>query len=268
MSCSSARGGDRGGSEADARERSRSSRADAGAAERTSGSRRSRFGRHRRRSPMPTSSIEAVFEDMDVKREVIAKIGWTDVARPGRCWRIQHQLSRHRPARARRAERRSACSACISSLRRIACASSRSSAARATAPARAGDRRRDRAPPRQGRRDRRRLRRLHRQSHLREVSPAGRVPARGGRLAAAGRRRAPRPRLRHGALRGVGPFRPRHLLAQSPAARRRPRSARALRRDRRPALRARPLRPEDRHAAGTSIPRGPRSRCPIRRCTR
>ena len=81
--------------------------------------------------------------------------------------------------------------------------------------------------------------RLRRQSYAAAAHGRGRAAAAGRRVAAGCRRRADRLRLPDGTVRDERSRRPRHFLAHA-------QGARVARRDRRPAVRARPVRPEDR----------------------
>ena len=90
-----------------------------------------------------------------------------------------------------------------------------------------------------------RVRRLHRQPHAGEIRPAEPVPARRGREPAAGRRRAQEVRHGHGAVHHVRHGGQRHRLGDPEAPLRGAPRLRLLE-GRRPRLRARPLRPEDR----------------------
>ena len=187
--------------------------------------------------------IEAVFDDLAVKTELFARLGRHRAAR--RDPRHQHQLSR--PRRHRRGDLAAGARARPAFLfAGQHHAAGRGGALRQDRARRAGDRHRGGAQARQAAGRLRRLRRFHRQPHLFGLSPRGRVPGRGRRAAARDRCGDGELRLRHGAVRGVRPRRAGDRLgaAQAPGSDARP--GRALRRYRRPALRGRPLRPEDR----------------------
>jgi enoyl-CoA hydratase/carnithine racemase len=103
-----------------------------------------------------------------------------------------------------------------------------------------------RARHRQAAGARRRMRRLRRQSHGLAIRARGGVLARRGRDAGAGRRRAEEFRPRDGAFRDVRSGRPRHQLGEPQASGRNAPDERALLQGRRPTLRARSVRAEDR----------------------
>ena len=110
----------------------------------------------------------------------------------------------------------------------------------------AGHRARAGPAARQARGGCRRLPRLHRQPHARGVHAASALPAGRGCVAGRDRRRAHRVRDGNGAMRGRQPRRPRRELAQAQGGRPSARSLQALFGGSGPAVRAGPLRPEDR----------------------
>ncbi len=74
------------------------------------------------------SIVEAVFENLDVKREVFRKLD--DIAKPGRDSRFEHIHARHRRAALQRRSDPIGSRACTSSFRPTSCRCSRSFAAR------------------------------------------------------------------------------------------------------------------------------------------
>ena len=110
---------------------------------------------------------------------------------------------------------------------------------------------------------RRQLLRLHRQPHARGTTARVRLPAGGRRDAVAGRPRRCGLRLRRWARSGCATSPASTSAGASASAARAARPRAALFADRRPALRAGPLRPEDRRAATTATS-GRATRSPIR----
>ena len=157
--------------------------------------------------------IEAVFEEMAIKKEVFGKLDKHRQA--GRGAGHQHLLSRHQRDRALPPAARSDvlgmhffCPANVMKLLR-------DRARRQDRAGRAGDRARRRAQDRQGAGGGRRLRRLRRQPHAARPLDRGRAPAARRRAAAGGRRGDRRVRLPDGPVRDGRSRRPRHRLAHA-----------------------------------------------------
>ena len=199
--------------------------------------------------------IEAVFENMAVKKEVFGKLD--KYRQAGRGAGHQHLLSQHR--RDREGDQASAGRARHALLlARQRHEAVRDRARRQDRAGCAGDRGRGRAQDRQGAGRGRRLRRLRRQPHAGPARQAVREAAVRRRAAAAGRRRRDQVRHADGAVRDGRPRRPRHRLALAQG----PRHQVG---DRGRALRSRPLRPEDRQGL-LQVRRPARARrCPIPR---
>jgi enoyl-CoA hydratase/carnithine racemase len=186
--------------------------------------------------------IEAVFEDIAVKEQVFRALD--EVAKPGRDPREQHLDAGREPhRRVHEAAAGRDRHALLQPGQRDEAA--RGGAGREDREGRAGHRDGARQDDPQDLRRVRRVRRFHRQPHGRAVHPPGRLPAGGGRDAAAGRPRNREVRLRDGAVPHERPGRQRHRLVHPQAAL--PGAARpALREGGRPPVRDGALRAEDR----------------------
>ena len=201
--------------------------------------------------------IEAVFEDLQVKQEVFARLD--AVAAPARHPRDQHLDARHRRHRRQHHPARTGGRhALLQSGARHEAARERARPAHLRADAHHGHGARHAA--RQGAGAGRQLRRLHRQPHAHVLRGAGRVPAGAGRDTRADRPGDRGVRLRHGPARGARPGRQRRRPAdpQGPASA----AGRALVADPRAPGAGRSPRPEEPAAATTATRAARASRTP------